>query len=272
MVMPVFGMANILSILRLIQTVLPRTYYLANRRPNDFCTLRLNLMHKKLYLPIDNFKAMYIRPITPAQQMSAMRNRFRYSAFPLLLLVFGVMLTTGCNTPEIKDSMEDADYKLVNHQNSDMTFPEDFEGSYTIVGYIYTHCPDVCPLIISNMKKIQEKVEAEVDEPVQFVAVSFDPERDDPKTLRKYFNSHDLGNPPWTFLTGDTTTVNSFMDRMGIFTEVSYSSTTESGEEVYFITHTDRVSLFDKKGRLRQHYRGSSIPPEVLVEDIHSLK
>ena len=188
-------------------------------------------------------------------------------ALPLL----GMALLSGCNAPEVKDDMKDASYELTTHQAESFTYPEDIKGSYTIVGYIYTNCPDVCPMIISNMKKIQKKVEAEVEEPVQFMAISFDPERDDPETLRKYYNAHDLSNPPWTFLTGDTTTVDSLMDRMGIVTEVSYSSTTESGEDVYFITHTDRISLFDKKGRLRQHYRGSATPPEVLVQDIQSL-
>ena len=188
-----------------------------------------------------------------------------------MLPLLGMAVLSGCNAPEVKDDMKDASYELTTHQAESFTYPRDIKGSYTIVGYIYTNCPDVCPMIISNMKKIQKKVEAEVEEPVQFMAISFDPERDDPETLRKYYNAHDLSNPPWTFLTGDTTTVDSLMNRMGIVSEVSYSSTTESGEDVYFITHTDRISLFDKKGRLRQHYRGSATPPEVLVQDIQSL-
>lgn len=204
--------------------------------------------------------------------MITISKHFFAKIAPVVLLAgLGITVMAGCSAPEVKDSMEDASFELVTHESEKMVYPEDIKGNYTIVGYIYTNCPDVCPMIVSNMKKIQKKVESEIEEPVQFMAISFDPERDDPENMRKYYNAHDLSNPPWTFLTGDTTTVDSLMDRMGIFTEVSYSSTTESGEDVYFITHTDRISLFDKKGRLRQHYRGSSTPPEVLVEDIESL-
>ena len=189
----------------------------------------------------------------------------------LLLPAFLLFLISGCTAPDVKDDFKNTSFQLVNQKGEQVTFPDDFNDSYTLVGYIYTHCPDICPMIISNMKKIQKQVEREVDKPVKFVGISFDPERDDPRQLRKYFDAHELNSPEWTFLTGDTTTVDSLMNRMGIFTEVSYSSVTGAGEEVYFITHTDRISLFDTQGRLRQNYRGSSTPPELFIEDLNAL-
>jgi len=62
------------------------------------------------------------------------------------------------------------------------------------------------------------------------------------------------------------------MERFGIRSQVSYSSTTENGEEVYFIDHSDQVTLLDAKGRIVRHYGGSMTPPDILVEDINALR
>ncbi|MGH7799147.1 MAG: hypothetical protein ACREOW_00780 [Thermodesulfobacteriota bacterium] len=45
----------------------------------------------------------------------------------------------------------------------------------------------------------------------------------------------------------------------------------EDKEAYYFITHTDRISLVDKKGRIRKHYKGSSFDIKEVLGDIERL-
>ena len=46
---------------------------------------------------------------------------------------------------------------------------------------------------------------------------------------------------------------------------------TESGSIVYFFTHTDRITLIDKDGRIRNEYRGSKANIQAVVNDIKTL-
>jgi protein SCO1/2 len=56
-------------------------------------------------------------------------------------------------------------------------------GGYTLVTFIYTHCPDVCPLIAANLNKaLQELPKTKVS----VLAVSVDPKGDTPASVRAY--------------------------------------------------------------------------------------
>lgn len=168
------------------------------------------------------------------------------------------------------DDLDDASYQLVDQDSTAVTVPDDLEGQPTLMGFVYTHCPDICPITTANMRRVREQLEA--PEEVQFVTVTFDPARDTPSVLRQYRDAYGLEDTGWLFLTGDTTTVDRMMERFGVRSEISYTSTTEAGEEVYFIDHTDQVTLLDARGRIVRHYGGSVTPPEILVEDINALR
>ena len=52
------------------------------------------------------------------------------------------------------------------------------------MGFVYTNCPDICPLITQNLIKIQKDLGYPSN--VQFLGVSFDPLRDTPEILHRY--------------------------------------------------------------------------------------
>jgi Uncharacterized protein SCO1/SenC/PrrC, involved in biogenesis of respiratory and photosynthetic systems len=68
-------------------------------------------------------------------------------------------------------------YKLFNQDSAVVNFPGDFKNKNLLVGFIYTHCPDICPMITENMIKVNEKIK---DEDLLFVLISFDSKRDKP--------------------------------------------------------------------------------------------
>jgi protein SCO1 len=67
----------------------------------------------------------------------------------------------------------------------------DFKGKATLVTFIYTHCPDVCPLIVSHLKTAQAELGAKAKD-LQIVAVSTDPEGDNPHTVAKFLREHEM--------------------------------------------------------------------------------
>lgn len=176
----------------------------------------------------------------------------------------------GCQQPNVIDDLSDTSYELVATDHSTMTFPEDVEGNVIVLGYIYTNCPDVCPMTTANMNQAREQLGAPDD--VRFVTVSFDPLRDTPDVMDRYSETWGVDGTDWLFLTGDTTTVHAMMRRLGVRHQVTDTTETSDGEEVYLISHSDLITLIDQKGRIRQHYSGSRTPPEILVEDITKIR
>lgn len=196
------------------------------------------------------------------------------TSFKISLAAVGLLslLITGCDSPDVMEDLSDRSWELVNQDSTAVTFPDDFKDNILVAGYIYTNCPGVCPAITANMKNISADLPDRQD--VQFIGITFDPVRDTPSVLKKYMIKHDLDERRFTFLTGDTATVYSLLDQVGIRTRVrTTDSTSGSGveEKQYLLNHTNQINLIDRQGRIRAEYGGSMVPPEHVVEDIKKL-
>lgn len=189
------------------------------------------------------------------------------SLIAVVLLAAGLI---GCQQPNVVDDLSDTSFQLVDTDSTAVAFPQDVAGDIVVLGYIYTNCPDVCPMTTANMKQAHQQLGAPDD--VQFVTVTFDPLRDTPSVMQRYSETWEAADSDWMFLTGDTSTVNRMMRRIGIRHQVTDTTTTEDGEQIFFISHSDLVTLIDEDGRIRQHYSGSRTPPEILVEDVNKLR
>ena len=108
-------------------------------------------------------------------------------------------------------------------------------------------------------------------ENVQFVAVTFDPERDTPGVLKNYAEAFDMNRPPFHFLTGNPDVIESFMDRVGVRKQISYTKELENGEELYFINHSDKILLLNESAQQIMDYGGSMTKPVIVIEDLNKL-
>ena len=91
------------------------------------------------------------------------------------------------------------DFDLVN-QNGEVVNLTQFEGKIVVMTFIYTHCPDVCPAITYQMKKLAEELGDDYEESVVFLSVTVDPARDTPERLASFASAY---NASWSFLTID---------------------------------------------------------------------
>lgn len=189
-----------------------------------------------------------------------------------LLFFFSLsLLFLSCQTgPKVIDDLGDRSFQLVDQDSVAVTFPDDYQGRFVVLGFIYTNCPDVCPLITQNMIKIQKELHSPDD--VQFIGITFDPERDTPSVLRKYKDTFKLGKN-FDFLTGDPSVISEVMDSVRVRSQVSLTTTTDSGKEIYFMNHSDKIMVLDKKSRVIIEY-GGSMPgiPNLIVEDFQTLR
>ena len=181
-----------------------------------------------------------------------------------------LLLTTACNSPEVINDLSDDSFALVNQDSTSIAFPKDFRGDILVVGFIYTHCPDVCPIITAKLSNINRELEN--SEGVHFAEISFDPARDTPSVLKKYMQSFNLDPQKFTMLTGDSVTVDSALNKMDILAKISYVKNSEEGQQSYLMNHTNRILVMDQQGRVRFEYPGSVVPERTVIEDINRLR
>ncbi len=66
-----------------------------------------------------------------------------------------------------------------------------FRGKAVLLTFIYDHCPDVCPLIVSNLHTALLKLGSAASR-LQIIAVSVDPRGDSPATVRAFLAAHEM--------------------------------------------------------------------------------
>ena len=66
-----------------------------------------------------------------------------------------------------------------------------YRGRAVLVTFLYTHCPDVCPLIAAKLAAVRSRLGAEAAR-VQLVAISVDPRGDTPRTVAAFLAAHAL--------------------------------------------------------------------------------
>jgi|GEM_PF-365564 len=192
-----------------------------------------------------------------------------------LFLCFSIVLVAGltaCSSqsgPPVINNLSKASYHLVNQDSSKVNFIQDFKGKYTVLGFVYTHCPFVCHLITANMGSIQRKLGSNPN--VQFVEITFDPKRDTPSRLRKYMHQYKLNMSDYSMLTGDSTTIAKVMHDCNIKYYINRRDTTKSGKVQYYFKHTNRIDVLDKKGRVRFQYPGSKVSPSLVKKDLSKI-
>lgn len=155
-------------------------------------------------------------------------------------------------------ALQDADGRTVGLQ--------DFRGKVVVLHFIYTKCPDVCPLHAERIAKVQEMVnQTPMRELVRFVTITSDPKNDTPDVMRKYGVDHGLDPVNWTFLTSGSerlTATRNLVQQFGHkFTEA------EGGYQVHsVVTH-----VIDKEGRWRANFHGLKFHPTNLVLFVNAL-
>ena len=69
---------------------------------------------------------------------------------------------------------------------------DQYKGKAVLVTFIYDHCPDIGPLIVSNLHAAQNQMSAAERKQLQIIAVSVDPKGDTPQTVKTFLADHQM--------------------------------------------------------------------------------
>jgi len=106
--------------------------------------------------------------------------------------------------------------ELTTHEGRRVRFFDDLlAGKVVCVNFIYTRCPDACPLETARLVEVQDILGERVGRDVFLYSISIDPEHDTPAVLAEYRERFQIG-PGWTFLTGSEADVALLREKFGL--------------------------------------------------------
>lgn len=140
-------------------------------------------------------------------------------------------------------------FSLTNQNNKRLT-SEDLRGKFALYTFTYTNCPAPCYDIDQTMLDVQSRLnEIQLDGiNVEFVTISFDPERDTPEVLNAYAKSINADSKNWAFATNTNKTLLKTIIGSGF---EAYYEDKGSGE----FSFTPTFVLADGWGIIRARYR-----------------
>ena len=134
------------------------------------------------------------------------------------------------------------DWEMVNTQGQTVT-DDDFLGKPQLIYFGFTFCPDVCPVSLSKMGAIAERIDPEGDD-FHYLFFSVDPERDTPGALSQYVTSNGFA-PGLVGLTGTPEQAKAAQDAFKIYA----ARVEDAGASDYLYDHSDYIIVLDREGR-----------------------
>jgi protein SCO1/2 len=127
-------------------------------------------------------------------------------------------------------------------------------GQVVALTFLYTNCPDVCPLTATRFRSAQTELQGDADR-VRFIAVSVDPDRDTPQAVQAFSSAHGLASN-WFYLVGGRAQLAPVWAAYGIGVQPGSAT----------VTHNDAVYLIDKSGRERVLLHSEDLAMDLLSD------
>jgi protein SCO1 len=127
------------------------------------------------------------------------------------------------------------------------------EGKVCVASFIFTHCPTICPVMNSQMARLQTRlIDNGMREDVRLISFSIDPDRDTPERLTEYAGMVGAERDFWYFATGNQEEL-LWIAKEGYYQNALADSLSPGG-----FAHSEMFVLADRKGHIRGQYDGTS--------------
>lgn len=134
-----------------------------------------------------------------------------------------------------------------------------FRGKVVVLTFLYTHCPDVCPLTADLLRRVDQIAGHRPD--VVYLAVSVDPTGDTPESVAQFAKDHRLSElgERWHYLVGDAGELSPIW---GNYYVRDHDPATEGSQ----VDHASAIYFIDKQGnrRVLDHV---DTPPDAMARN-----
>ena len=135
-------------------------------------------------------------------------------------------------------------------------------GEVVLITFIFTTCPDVCPLLTAKFAAIQRELERQKITDYHLLSITTDPERDTPTALKAYASQFKANTGHWSFLTGNRRDLAKVWKVFGLNVVKN-----QSGQ----VQHTTFTTVVDRRGNRRIDYYGEKWRDGDVLADIQWL-
>ena len=193
----------------------------------------------------------------------------------LVALVIGLTVYKVLNTERQLDTAELLDAGIVmlpqgrdmpdvtlTNQDGEAVSMEQLEGRWNLLFFGYTFCQDICPATLAELRQLQRSLPEEVNQRLQPILVSVDPERDTPEQLKKYLDYFGAG---FIGLTGPLDDIQTLANAAGVPFIPG-----DTSKKDYTVDHGANLALIGPDGRLRGFIR-APMRTEKLAEQLPKL-
>ena len=190
------------------------------------------------------------------------------------------------------------EFTLIDHTGGSVSLL-DFRGEVVLLTFLYTNCPDVCPLVTANLQQAHMMLAPEEVDRVNFLTISVDPRGDTMEQVREYTRYMGMEGR-WRYLIGAEEELIPIWSQYWlapVVTDVDPDADTEAGiayrygphehqeghehaldEETltssdsgYLVGHTAPIFLIDASGVRRVLFNNLFLDPADVVNDLRIL-
>ena len=178
------------------------------------------------------------------------------------LMIVRVDTSSVSSSSEVQMSIpgDVSELELTNRQGEPFAIA-DLSHDYTLMSFGYTHCPDVCPLTLSDYRRVKRALPEDAREQVGFAFVSVDGERDTPAVLDSYIGRFDEDFIGLT--SADESEIQQVTNAFGVFYE---RRTIEGSRAAYMVDHTASLFLLNAAGDVVRVFPFGTPPDEIAAE------
>lgn len=145
-----------------------------------------------------------------------------------------------------------SEFRLLD-QTGEFFTQADFEGHWNLVFFGFTHCPDICPLTMAELKQFYEGLELSEAQKPRIFLVTVDPRRDNPESMAAYLSNY---NEDFIGLSGDPDAIAQLAEDLYVgYAEVSdappshdHAAEEEAAQDNYLIEHSGHIAVIDPQG------------------------
>lgn len=174
----------------------------------------------------------------------------------LVVVIFQQRSTPSLHGTEL-ERLPAPDFTLTDQLNQHVSLSQ-FKGKPVVVTFLFTNCPDVCPLTAEYLHQSLESLGNDAAN-IGVLAVSTDPARDDVAAALRFSQNHRMEDR-WHFLVGSKEELAPIWSNYSIYVQ----------NEQEPMQHTSAIYLIDKEGNERI-FMGDGYTPNQITENLRAL-
>jgi len=138
----------------------------------------------------------------------------------------------------------------------------EYRGKAVFVTFLYTHCPDVCPLMTAELHNALARMTPAERKQEQIIAVSVDPRRDTRNAVAEFVSAHGMTGK-MKYLIGNAHELSRVWEAWNVGSE-------KDSVNPEFVAHSALIYGVSASGKLTTIYP-ANFKPQQIVDDLPKL-